>query len=83
MLGAPDLPEPPMPTRTQQKPFVPPTNKTTGFSEAGAVFAEPTQDTTRFNESLALMRSFGAIESDEARQQVLDLAQRLADHELR
>lgn len=49
-----------------------------GFNEAAAVFAQPSADEQRFSESVALMRVFNLIEGTASRQQVIDLARRLA-----
>jgi hypothetical protein len=49
-----------------------------GFSDAGTRFTQPSRDDVRFAESMALVRSFSAIDDDAARRQVLELAARLA-----
>ncbi len=48
-----------------------------GFGEQQSIFETASLDHLRFRQSLELMRSFGLIEEDVARQQVLDLARRL------
>lgn len=53
-----------------------------GFSDAGARFAQPSRDDVRFAESMALVRSFSAIEDDAARRQVLELARKLAGDDI-
>ena len=67
-----------MSTHTARKPKVSSAPETSGFAEASAAFARPSNDTTRFAESLELMRNFGAIDNADARQQILDLAKRLS-----
>jgi hypothetical protein len=57
--------------------------KAPGFAERGSAFetqllSTGSQDDTRFAEKMALVRSFSLIESDAARQQVIDLAHRLS-----
>ena len=50
-----------------------------GFGEARAAFETVAVETSTFEQKLQLVRNFDLIESDAARQQVLDLARRLAN----
>jgi hypothetical protein len=49
-----------------------------GFAEQQGAFETASLDQARFNQSLALMRSFALIENDADRQKLLDLACQLA-----
>ena len=49
-----------------------------GFGEARAAFETAVSDRTTFEQKLQLVRHFDLIESDAARQQLLDLARRLS-----
>jgi hypothetical protein len=49
-----------------------------GFDEARAAFEMVSLETSTFEQKLQLVRNFDLIESDAARQQLLDLARRLA-----
>ena len=70
--------------RTKPKPGalkLPPdrvSNEPAGFADSSAAFERPTLDQQRFSESLVLVRDFGLIDTDAGRQQLLDLARRLA-----
>ena len=52
-----------------------------GFDDAPAAFSCATSDELRFSESVALMRAFSLIDNDSDRQQVIALAQRLAERD--
>jgi hypothetical protein len=49
-----------------------------GFAEERAAFETGPEDLARFNQKVELVRTFDRIESSEGRDQVLDLARRLA-----
>jgi hypothetical protein len=66
--------------KTTNKGRVPkaPDTPALGFGEARAGFETVALETNTFEQKLQLVRNFDLIESQAARQQVLDLARRLA-----
>lgn len=67
--------------KTADKGPVPnvPNTPAPGFNEARAAFETVSLKTSTFEQKLQLVRNFDLIDSEAARQQLLDLARRLAN----